>query len=418
MTAPLAHSPLARRLGLRAAVVVGLGGMLGAGVFVVLAPAADAAGSALLLGLLFAGALAACNATSSARLAARHPESGGAYVYGRERLSPFWGYLAGWCFVVGKSASCAAMALTLADYLDVADARPIAAIAVVLLTTLAWSGVQRSARATAVGVALVLLVLAAVVTAGLAGGEASTANLTDGAAGGVRGVLVAAGFCFFAFAGYARLATLGEEVRDPARTIPRAITVALAVALVVYAVVAVTALAVLGVDRLAASTAPLADVAATSGWPAVEPVVRAGAVLACASALLGLLLGVSRTTLALARDGHLPRTLAAVHPTRRNPAHAELAVGAVVALVVLVADVRDAIGFSAVTVLTYYAVVNAAAWTLDRRVLPRAVAAVGLAGCAAVVLVWPASALVPGVVVVLAGAAWWFVAGRLRRGFT
>jgi APA family basic amino acid/polyamine antiporter len=227
---------------------------------------------------------------------------------------------------------------------------------------------------------------------------------------------VAAGFCFFAFAGYARLATLGEEVRDPQRTIPRAIALALAAALVVYVVVAVTALGVLGADRLASSTAPLADVAAAGGWNGAEPVVRAGAVLACASALLGLLLGVSRTTLALARDGHLPRTLAAVHPARRNPAHAELAVGAVVAVAVLFADVRDAIGFSSVTVLTYYAVVNLSAWTLDRRVLPRAVAALGLAGCVAVVAVWPASALVPGAAVVLAGALWWPVSRRLRAG--
>src|SRR3982750_4077347 len=109
--------PLRRRLTLADAVVVGLGAMIGAGVFTAFAPAAAAAGAGLLPALAVAAVVAWCNATSSARLAARYPESGGSYVYGRERLGPFWGYLAGWSFVVGKTASCAAMALTVGAYL-------------------------------------------------------------------------------------------------------------------------------------------------------------------------------------------------------------------------------------------------------------------------------------------------------------
>ncbi|MCW2658619.1 MAG: amino acid permease, partial [Jatrophihabitans sp.] len=231
--------------------------MLGAGVFAALAPAARAAGPGLLLGLAIAAVVAYCNATSSARLAALYPESGGTYVYGRRRLGPFWGYLAGWSFVVGKTASCAAMALTFASYAAPSHLRLVGAVAVVALTALTLRGVQKSAWATRVIVSLVLLVLAAVVVACLAGGTASPARLSPFPGSGVHGVLQAGGLLFFAFAGYARIATLGEEVREPARTIPRAITVALAITVVVYAAVALAALLAAGAPALAGSTAPL-----------------------------------------------------------------------------------------------------------------------------------------------------------------
>src|SRR5690606_21045634 len=109
-------SRLARRLGTSDAVVIGLGPLIGAGGFTALGPAADAAGGGLLIGLALAAVVAYCNATSSAQLAALHPESGGSYVYGRRRLGHLWGFLAGWSFVVGKTASCAAMALTFGTY--------------------------------------------------------------------------------------------------------------------------------------------------------------------------------------------------------------------------------------------------------------------------------------------------------------
>jgi len=121
----------------RDAVVIGLGSMVGAGVFSAFTPAAAAAGSGLLVGLVVAAVVAWCNATASAQLAAQYPTSGGTYVYGRERLGPWWGFVAGWGFVVGKTASCAAMALTVATYAVGGDARAtrfLAIAAVVGLT--------------------------------------------------------------------------------------------------------------------------------------------------------------------------------------------------------------------------------------------------------------------------------------------
>ncbi|MEV6684643.1 APC family permease [Streptomyces sp. NPDC051130] len=406
---------LGRHLGVFDAVVIGLGSMIGAGVFAALAPAAGAAGSGLLPGLALAAVVAYCNAASSARLAARYPRSGGTYVYGRERLGDFWGYLAGWGFVVGKTASCAAMALTVGSYVWPGQAHAVAVAAVVALTAVNYVGVQKSAWLTRAIVAVVLAVLAAVVTACLTCGTAQAARLEPGTDATFGGVLQAAGLLFFAFAGYARIATLGEEVRDPGRTIPRAIPLALGITLVVYAAVAVAVLAVLGPDRLAHTAAPLAEAVRAAGAPGLAPVVRAGAAVAATGSLLALVLGVSRTTLAMARDRHLPHALAAVHPRFHVPHRAELAVGAVVAVLAATTDVRGAIGFSSFGVLVYYAIANASAWTLTPaegrtvrvvpRMVPRIVPAVGAAGCLALAFALPAASVLSGAAVIAAGAA-------------
>ncbi|MER7395767.1 APC family permease [Streptomyces sp. NPDC000151] len=398
---------LQRRLGTTDAVLIGLGSMLGAGIFAALAPAAAAAGSGLLLGLALAAVVAYCNATSSARLAARYPASGGTYVYGRERLGDFWGYLAGWGFVVGKTASCAAMALTAGAYLWPGHAHAVAVAAVVVLTAVNYAGVQKSARLTRAVVAVVLAVLAAVVAAVLFSGEADANRLVLGADITGGGLLQAAGLLFFAFAGYARIATLGEEVREPARTIPRAVPIALGITLVVYAMVAVAVLMVLGPGGLAGAAAPLSDAARTAGAAWLAPVVRAGAAVAALGSLLALILGVSRTTLAMARDRHLPHALAAVHPRFKVPHRAELAVGAVVAVLAATADLRGAIGFSSFAVLAYYAVANAAAWTLTSAEgrPPRVVPAAGLAGCLTLAFALPVSSVLAGTAVLAAGAA-------------
>jgi basic amino acid/polyamine antiporter, APA family len=396
---------LRRTLGVRDAVVIGLGSMIGAGVFSALGPAARAAGSALPLGLAVAAVVAYCNADSSARLAARYPQSGGTYVYGRERLGPFWGYLAGWAFVVGKTASCAAMALTVGAYVWPDRTHAVAVAAVVTLTAVNYIGVQKSALLTRAIVAVVLAVLASVVVVCLGSGVSDAGRLGVGwSSGAAGGVLEAAGLLFFAFAGYARIATLGEEVRDPARTIPRAIPLALGITLVVYACVALAVLSVLGPGALGRAAAPLAEAVRAAGAPGLVPVVRVGAAVAALGSLLALILGVSRTTLAMARDRHLPGGLAAVHPRFEVPHRAELAVGAVVAVLAATVDVRGAIGFSSFGVLAYYTVANASAWTLGGAPVRRAVPVVGLLGCVALALALPWVAVVTGAGVLVVGA--------------
>lgn len=406
MSAPSGGDELRRSLGVFDAVVIGLGSMLGAGIFAALGPAARAAGVGLLLGLALAAAVAYCNATSSARLAARYPASGGAYVYGQKRLGEFWGYLAGWGFVVGKTASCAAMALTVGAYAWPAQAHAVAVAVVVALTAVNYAGVQKSAWLTRIIVALVLAVLAAVIVAAFGSGRAGSDpfRLAGATAGGV---VQAAGLLFFAFAGYARIATLGEEVREPARTIPRAIPLALTIALAVYALVAVAALSALGPARLAQSAAPLVDTARAAGAGRLVPLVQVGAAVAAVGSLLALVLGVSRTTLAMARDRHLPHWLAAVHPRTQVPHRAELVIGVLVAVLAASTDLRDAIGFSSFAVLIYYAIANASALTLgrDEGRPPRVVPVIGLLGCVMLAFAMPRWSVLSGVAVLGIGVA-------------
>jgi APA family basic amino acid/polyamine antiporter len=381
-----APSRLARRLGVGDAVVVGLGSMLGAGVFTAFGPAARAAGAGIGLALVLAGLVAWCNATSSAALAAVHPESGGSYVYARRRLGTSWGVLAGAVFVTGKVASCAAMALTVGTYAAPDAARPVALAAVVALTLVNLAGVTRTVRVTRVLLAIVLAVLALVVVACLAGGEADAGRLDLGLGDeGALGLLEAAGILFFAFAGYARIATLGEEVVDPARTIPKAVPIALGATLVVYAVVLAAALAVLGPAGMAATDAPLAAAVDAGDLDALVPVVRAGAAVAALGVLVALLAGVARTAFAMAADGVLPRRLAAVAPRTAVPATAVAVVGLAVLALVAVADLRGALRGSSALVLLYYGLTNASALRLrpEERRWPRAWAVLGLAGCAA-----------------------------------
>lgn len=403
--------PLQRRLGTADAVVIGLGSMIGAGVFVVFGPAAAAAGSGLMIALAAAALVAYCNATSSARLAALYPRSGGTYVYGRERLGEFWGYLAGWSFVVGKMASCAAMALTVGLYVWPAYAHAVAVAVVAGLTTVNYRGIQKSAWMTRVIVAVVLAVLAGSVAAIALSGRADPAHITL-MGGTPAGILQAAGLIFFAFAGYARIATLGEEVRDPAHTIPRAIRLALMVTLAVYAALAVALMAILG-PALSTSTAPLADAVRAAGADWLEPVVRAGAAVAALGSLLSLILGISRTGLAMARDGHLPATLAAVHSRFAVPHHAEVTVGVIVAVVAGLTDVRAAIGFSSFSVLLYYAIANASAWTLDRGLSRRVIPALGLVLCLLLACYLPLESVMVGGAVAAVGAGL-FVLARFR----
>lgn len=407
---PQPDSRLARRLGTRDAVVIGLGSMIGAGVFAAIGPAAAAAGGGLLIGLAIAAAVAYCNATSSAQLAALYPASGGTYVYGRERLGHLWGFLAGWGFLIGKTSSCAAMALTFGGYVDSDLARPLGVEAVVALTVVNLRGIQKTAWLTRLIVALVLAALAVAVASGLASSP-SLSNIGPLTDSGVRGIMESGALLFFAFAGYARIATLGEEVRDPARTIPRAIPISLGITLIVYAAVTVVSLCAIGPAVLASSSAPLATVADAGGWSWAVPIVRLGAAVASLGVLLSLLVGVSRTSFAMAGEGDLPRWLDAVHPTHRVPHRAELLVAAAVIAVVLAVDVRGAIGFSSFAVLFYYAVANASAFTLapaERR-WPRALTVAGLIGCVALGVALPLASVIGGTALIGAGALVWAI---------
>jgi basic amino acid/polyamine antiporter, APA family len=418
----LRQPELARRLGTSDAVVIGLGSMIGAGVFAAFGPAARSAGAGLLIGLVLAAAIAYCNATASAQLAAVYPTSGGTYIYGRERLGPWWGFAAGWGFLIGKTASCAAMALTVAAYALPGPwwaQRIVAVAAVIVLTALNYRGITKTATLARILVACTLVALAAVVI-GIAIGGAQLSNLSGADAWSSTtpyGVLQSAGLLFFAFAGYARIATMGEEVRDPARTIPKAILLALAVAVLVYLIVGVAALLAAGPERLARTAAPLAEALRAAGAAPLVPVVAVGGTLASLGALIALVAGVGRTTLAMARHRDLPGWLAAVHPRYTVPHHAEIAIGGLVCILAATVDLRGVIGFSSFGVLVYYAIANASAYAQPRpqRRWPRALNVCGVAGCLLLVATLPWQSVVAGLAVFVVGLAGRAIARHPRR---
>lgn len=396
---------LRRRLGPFDAVVIGVGSMVGAGVFAVWAPAAASAGSWLVLGLVIAGVVALCNATSSAQLAARHPESGGTYVYARERLSPFWGHVAGWGFVVGKTASCAAMATTAGAYLWPDQARWVASAAVVAILAVNLGGLERTVTVTRWLLIVAMTSLAIVIASAVFAHDQSQQTIATPVDTSALGVLRSAGLMFFAFAGYARIATLGEEVRDPERTIPWAVPRALIGVLVLYLFVGGVAIWRVPAGALAISDAPLATILDGTMWSGVAWVVDIGAGIACLGVLLNLIPGVSRTVLAMSRRRELPSVLARVDSRRQLPVVAEVTVTIVVLVLVHTLTLTTSIAVSGVAVLTYYAITNAAALRLTsvERRWPPVFAWIGLTGCVVLVLALPTDALIGGLSVLAAG---------------
>lgn len=418
-----AHRALSRTLGLGDAVLLGLGSILGTGVFVSLAVAAGVTGPSVLLATAIAAAVATCNALSSAQLAAAHPVSGGAYEYGHHYLTPALGFTAGWMFLCAKSASAATAALGFAGYAlglaglsDRVPATPLALAAVLALSAVAAAGMRRSSGVNAVIVAITLLALAAFV-AGVApaawrNAPGNLAPFLPGDGAGAAHLLHATALMFVAYTGYGRIATLGEEVRDPRRVIPRAIIATLVVSASIYILVALAAVGAAGSDALRAATAgaaaPLEAIARVFGLPGAHHVVALGAVTAMLGVLLNLILGLSRILLAMGRRREVPALFARLDAAGAVPLPAVCAVGLGIAGLALIGDVKTTWSFSAFTVLVYYAINNLAALRLPPadRLYHRAWAWGGLASSLFLAFwveprVWAAGLLLIG-----AGLAW------------
>ena len=381
-----AHTPdsrLARRLGVGGATAVGLGAMLGTGVFAAWTPAVRTAGSLLLVALVIAAVVAVLNAWSSVRLAAAHPVSGGSYAYGRRWRGRAAGLTAGYAFVIGKSASAGAAALTIAAYVAPGQQRLIAAAAVAIVLLINVRGVATSAAVSAGLSAFVIAVLVALVVVTVYRSAAEPV-VTEVPSGDLKGLLEASAVLFVAFAGYARVTVLGEEVRDPRRVIPRAIAVSLLVTLVLYAAVAVMVMGALA-RGVVLTNAPLAAIAQSTGG-ALTALVPIGAVVAAGAALLSLVAGVGRTLFAMASHGDAPRALARVS-ARRAPVAGEIAAAVLVLIVVAVGGIGGALALSAGSIGIYYSVAHLSAMKMvaEEQPPPRWVPIVGLLGCAVLV---------------------------------
>ncbi len=393
---------LRREVGLTGAVLLGLGSMVGTGVFVSIGIAAGVAGPAVVAATLVAALVATANGLSSAQLAAAHPVSGGTYEYGYLWLSPALGFSAGWMFILAKGASAATAALGLTGYVldilgpEVSEAaawRPwLAGAAALTVTAFVAGGIRRSNRGNALVVGATLLGLLLLIVCSLPvvfgrGPGPFRPFLPAPGSGGTRALLHGSALMFVAFTGYGRIATLGEEVRDPRRVIPRAVAITMAGVSLLYLGVAVSGVGVLGApafgDAAVRTAAPLEAVAETLGVPGLPGVLAVAGVTAMTGVLLNLVLGLSRVLLAMARRGDAPRLFARVDEERASPVAAVWACGLAVAVMSLVGDVRTTWSFSAFTVLVYYAITNLAALRLPRekRMFPSWIPATGLLAC-------------------------------------
>jgi basic amino acid/polyamine antiporter, APA family len=414
-------------VGVRGAVLMGLGSIVGTGIFVSVGVAAGIAGASVVIAVVIAAMVATCNGLSSAQLAASHPVSGGTYEYGYRYLNPALGFVAGWMFLCAKSASAATAALGFAGYtlaaLDAGDggARIGLGVAiVVVMTAIVAGGMTRSNRTNIAIVTLTLVALAAFVIIGIPTAAQGASVHLDGIIGdaSARELLHATALMFVAFTGYGRIATLGEEVEDPQKTIPRAIVITLLATMALYVTVVAVAIGAVGAPALAAATssaAPLELVASSLRVPDVRYLVAVAAITAMLGVLLNLLLGLSRVWLAMGRRGDMPRALASVHDRTASPRRAVLVTGAVVAGLTLIGSVKTTWSFSAFTVLIYYAITNLAALRLpaEHRRYPRWVAVLGLVSCLGLAFWVERSIWLVGLGVVAAGLVWHAVARRL-----
>jgi len=398
----MTESKLTRELGVFGASMLGLGSIVGTGIFVSIGLAVDLAGPSVVIAIAIAAAVAACNALSSAQLAANHPTSGGTYEYGYVYLKPWLGFTAGWMFLCAKSASAATAALGFAGYLLVVTGQgesawrvPLALAAVVVLVLIVLGGMRRSSITNIVIVSVTLASLAFFVLAGLPHAiENASLNFapffggdSESGATAFPRLLEATALMFVAYTGYGRIATLGEEVRSPRRTIPRAIIITLLISMVLYLAVGAVGIGAAGVAGFGSAgterAAPLAVVARGFDVPAAAAVLSVGAITAMLGVLLNLILGLSRVLLAMGRRGDAPAVFGRVDANGRAPVAATIAVGLVIAGITAVGSIKLAWSFSAFTVLIYYAITNLAAIRLpsEQRLYPRWVAWAGLIGC-------------------------------------
>jgi APA family basic amino acid/polyamine antiporter len=398
---------LRRDLGLLDATTIGFGAIVGAGIFVVTGLAAGVAGPSFLVGLLIAALVATANALSSAQLAAEFPQAGGAYEYGYRVLHPAAGFAAGWMYLASKISAAGTVALGLAGYLAAlapsVPARPVAVIAIVLFSVINYFGVKRSSRA---NLAIVIVSVGSLLVFVVSGVHAVRAdNFRPFAPAGITGVLESSALLFFAYTGYARIATLAEEVREPRQTIPTAIALTIGGAVALYVSAAVVAVGTLGAPELAATPAPLYRAAAALPYDGVEALVGIGGVVAMLGVVLSQLLGLSRMVFAMARRGDLPRVLAHVDPHYGVPRRAVLLVGAASALVAATGTLPHVASSAAFSILVYYGITNVAAFRMPAgaKLYSDIVPLFGLAACSVLAGSLARSTGLTGLMILLTG---------------
>jgi basic amino acid/polyamine antiporter, APA family len=417
---------LKRKLGVFGATLMGLGSIVGTGVFVSIGIATEIAGPGVIWAVAVAALVAVCNGLNSAQLAVNHPVSGGTYEYGYKYLNPWLGFTAGWMFLLAKTASAATAALGFAGYflnaVGVADRTYLiltALIALAALTLIVLTGIRRSNIANTAIVSVTLLSLTVFIAAGLPEVRWEMPSLQNDSS--IGSILHATALMFVAYTGYGRIATMSEEVREPSKTIPKAIIFTLVLTMLLYVAVAIVVAGAENIDKLSQQTAttaaPLEVIARSFPIPGVSQLLAVGAITAMLGVLLNLILGLSRVWLAMGRRLDMPRVLARLNPAGTTPYVAVVVVEITIALLILTGDVKTTWSFSAFNVLIYYAITNIAALQLSpaERLYPQWLAWVGLASCLFLAFWVETQIWLTGLALIVAGLIWRAIVRLLAR---
>lgn len=428
MNRTLRPAILKRQIGLLGAITIGLGSIIGTGIFVSIGVAAGASCSSVISAVTLAAIVAIFNALSSAQLAVAHPLSGGSYEYGYRYLHPWLGFTAGWMFLCAKTASAAAAALGFAGYfihLFHIEGIPIISIAVCTvftLTILVLSGLRWTHWTNVIVVSITLVTLTLFVLFGLPSlvryGASNLNPLFPKSSNELNGFLYATALMFVAYTGYGRIATLSEEVINPRKFIPNAIVVTLIVSAVLYIAVSLVAVGSIGANSLAqatqSQTTPLETAALAIGTPGLGVIVAIGACTAMIGVLLNLILGLSRVVLAMSRRGDLPPLFAQISPKSTTPSAAIIGIGISIISLIFIGNLEITWAFSAFTILIYYAITNLAALYLPKndRLYPRFVALGGLFTCFFLAFWVPTSIWIAGILMIMVGFIWYYFAHK------
>jgi APA family basic amino acid/polyamine antiporter len=400
-------------LSLLDATAISVGAIIGGGIFVVTGIVANLAGSALIISIVIAAAIAFFTALSYAELSAWQPVEGSVYEYARQVISPFSGFLTGWMFMVANTFTGAAVSLGFAYYLIAAfpslPPNVVAAVLCLSFTALNFFNARESARVNTVLVAAKLLILGFFVVFGAV--NTNTTNFTPFELFNT-GVLYGAFFIFFAYTGFGRVAVIAEEVINAKRNVPRALFLSLAISTVVYVLVGIVAVGLVGSVALANSNSPLIAAINATESPLAVNVMAFGGLLATASVLLTAILGVSRMAYSMARRKDMPQSLAKLHSKFFTPYYSIWAVGILMAVLVLVFDLTGVVAVSTFGALFYYAMTNAAALKLktEQRRYHKLFPAVGLCTCIvllAFILLAATSAWIIGVICLTGGTVYY-----------
>jgi APA family basic amino acid/polyamine antiporter len=372
---------LKRTLNLFDATAIGIGAVIGAGIFGVLGLAVGYAGPAVVISMVIAGTVALFTAISFAELSSAIPKEGGTYQYAYEMTNPFVAFISGCLWLFGQTVAGSAVCLILASYFlgliplfpakivvfsfAASTVNIVAVSAALILTALNLRGIKHSARFNNILVVTKILILCFFVVVGAF--QVNTQYYSNLAPNGLFGILQGAGFIFFAYLGFGRIAALGEEVKNPKRTLPLSIFFALGTSMILYVVTGFIATGLVSYKSLGISSSPIADAAKATGNYAVFATVSFGALVATVSVLLTNLLGLSRVSFTMARNGQFPKALAKVHSRLGTPYISILITGALMAFLALVSDLRQAAATTSFSILTTHIILHSSAIQLRKK---------------------------------------------------